>query len=311
MPNRNATSPWKPTRSDFLKASGAVIGCLPIGAAVADRSSILRFGMVTDTHYADRIPKGLRHYRESSAKMAECVARMNEQQVDFLIELGDFKDQNQPTSEASTLENLKAIESVYGRFKGPRYHVLGNHDVDSISKQQFLEHIENTGIESDTNYYSFDAKGLHFIVLDPNYKADGSDYDHGNFDWQEAHIPDPQLEWLRNDLAKTSSPAIVFIHQPLDPRGEKVFVSNANQVRQVLQESKQVLAVFQGHLHGGYHTRIGGIHYYTLKAMVEGTGAENNSYAIVEVDNDHNITVTGYRRAVSLKKTARSPSSSS
>ena len=29
---------------------------------------------------------------------------------------------------------------------GPRYHCVGNHDVDSITKQQFLENIENTGI---------------------------------------------------------------------------------------------------------------------------------------------------------------------
>jgi hypothetical protein len=35
--------------------------------------------------------------------------------------------------------------------------------------------------------------------------------------------------------------------------------------------------------------------------MVEGSGEENNSYAIVEIRENHAITVTGYRRALSKK----------
>ncbi|MDF7823039.1 metallophosphoesterase family protein [Pontiellaceae bacterium B12227] len=293
---------WLITRCTFLKASGAIAGGIALGPAqAAGNTASLRFGIVTDAHYADTDPKGRRFYQDSTGKMAECVALMNDQKVDFLIELGDFKDQNQPATEESTLKNLAAIESVYGQFKGPRYHVLGNHDVDSISKEQFLAHVENTGIKPGSKYYSFDSKGLHFIVLDPNFKADGSDYDHGNFDWKDANIPSKELVWLKNDLAKHSAPTIVFIHQPLDPRNDKVFIRNAEAVRQVLQENKKVLAVFQGHLHGGNHARIDGVHYYTLKAMVEGPGTENNSYAIVEVDHDLNITVNGYSRAVSKK----------
>jgi hypothetical protein len=33
--------------------------------------------------------------------------------------------------------------------------------------------------------------------------------------------------------------------------------------------------------------------------MVEGGGVKNNSYAIVEVYDDNNISVTGYRKALS------------
>ena len=57
--------------------------------------------------------------------------------------------------------------------------------------------------------------------------------------------------------------------------------------------------MFQGHNHAGHYSHIEGIHYYTLKAMVEGTGQENSSYAIVEVDDDHTAVVTGYRWALS------------
>jgi hypothetical protein len=80
-------------------------------------------------------------------------------------------------------------------------------------------------------------------------------------------------------------------------------VKNAAQVRQILKASGKVLAVFQGHHHSGSYNSIEGIHYYTLKATVEGRGSENNSYAIVEVNPDGSITVTGYRKAESKELT--------
>ena len=69
-------------------------------------------------------------------------------------------------------------------------------------------------------------------------------------------------------------------------------------MRQIIEQSGRVLAVFQGHRHDGGYSLIEGIHYYTLKAVVEGPGLENNSYAIVEVRQDMSITITGYRKAV-------------
>ncbi len=189
---------------------------------------------------------------------------------------------------------------MFQQFAGPRYHVLGNHDMDSLSKRQFLGNVENTGLDAGRSYYSFDIRGLHGIVLDANYRADGSDYDHGNFDWTDANIPAHELDWLRQDLAAAKGRAVVFIHQLLDGEGP-VYVKNAREVRQILRESDKVPAVFQGHHHEGAYSRIDGIHYYTLKAVVEGQGQENNSYAIVELQADRNLIVTGCRKATSIE----------
>jgi len=295
---------WTITRRELLRSSGLVIAGLSIGIPFASANRVydkgnLSFGIVTDAHYADTEANGTRLYRESLAKMNECITLMNDKKVDFLIELGDLKDQGQPTAEDETLKYLTAIENVYGKFKGPRYHVLGNHDIDSISKEQFLALVENTGIKKELTYYSFDIKGFHFVVLDANFKADGLDYDHGNFDWKDSNIPLRQLKWLREDLLSTSKPVIAFIHQQLDVTGS-TGVRNALKVREVLQESGKVLAVFQGHHHAGHYSQIEGIHYYTLKAMVEGSGEQNNSYAIVDLTMENSITVTGYRRAENI-----------
>jgi len=261
------------------------------------RSGTVRFGIVTDCHYADADTVGTRFYRHSLDKLGECVEAMNEQEVDFIVELGDFKDQDSPPVEQKTLSYLRAVESVLCKFNGPAYHVLGNHDQDSLSKTQFLTNIKNTGINPGRSYYSFDSNGVHFVVLDANYKSDGTDYDHGNFDWTDTNVPPTELHWLRRDLAASRGAVIVLVHQLLDGVGSH-YVNNAAEVRQVLEQSGRVLAVFQGHRHDGGYSLIEEIHYYTLKAVIEGPGPENNSYAIVEVRPDMTTTVTGYRKAV-------------
>lgn len=271
------------------------LSCLPHRGAVSLRDPV-RFGIVTDCHYADTDPSGTRFSRESLSKLSECVARMNAEKVNFLIELGDFKDQNRPPMEQQTLSYLDRIEGVFRQFRGARYHVLGNHDMDSLSKGQFLARVENPGIDPRHTWYSFTVKGLHCVVLDANYRADGEEYDHGNFKWTDANIPMQELDWLRRDLAGSRGPAIVFVHQLLDGRGD-LYVKNAAEVRNVLEKSGKVLAVFQGHHHPGQCHQIGGIHYYTLRALVEGQGEENNAYAIVEVRPGRDVTVTGYRKA--------------
>ena len=296
---------WIITRRVFLRASAGTLGGLalaPLSCAPQlirrARRPTAKFGIVTDTHYADIDTVGTRFYRHSLDKLAECVELMNAKKVDFLIELGDFKDQNNPPVEQKTLSYLLTVEKVFQQFNGPTYHVLGNHDEDSISKSQLLANIKNTNIDSPCSYYSFDLKTLHFVILDANYTTDGSNYNHGNFDWTDANIAPDELDWLKHDLAAARGPVIVFIHQPLDGAGQ-YYVKNAADVRQVLQESGKVLAVFQGHYHQGSYSLIESIHYYTLKATVEGPGPQDNSYAVVEVLPNCTITVTGYRKAVS------------
>jgi alkaline phosphatase len=231
--------------------------------------------------------------------MENCISLFNDQKVDFIIETGDFKDQSEPADEASTISYLQTIEKVFRQFDGPTYHALGNHDMDSISKPQFLANIENTGIAPDRSYYSFDVKGMHCIVLDANFKSDGSNYDRGNFKWEDVNIPEVELNWLKNDLAAANGPAIVFLHQCLDGKG-RAYVNNAADVRKILEDSGKVAAVFQGHRHSGDHNLINGIHYYTLKAMCQGPFPQNNAYAVVEL-SPNRIFINGYASVEDLE----------
>ncbi len=286
---------WIITRRDFLKVSvGAAGFILSDFFKPEDRKPLARIGIVTDPHYAQIDSRINRYYRESLDKMKECIEFMNREEVDFLVELGDFVN----GSEEGTLEYLYEIEELYSTYRGARYHVLGNHDLDSLSKDQFQSVIRNSGISQEATWYSFNRNGLHLVVLDANFRSDGTDYHSGNFQWTDANIPEEQLGWLDQDLTYTDLPVLIFVHQLLDEDEGSHYINNAAEVRSILEKFPNVLAVFHGHQHDGQYKQINGIHYYTFIAMVEGSGVANSSYSIAEIHNNGDIIITGYRRAI-------------
>ena len=260
--------------------------------------------MLTDPHYADmdRPATSTRYYRESLAKVREAVGRLNGERVAFLAVLGDLKDMAPGESETRTLSHLTAIEAEVRRFRGATFHVLGNHDMDNLSKTQFLQNVVNTGVAPTSRYYAFSRGGVRFVVLDACVAKDGKDYDHGKFDWRDSFVPAEQLEWLQTELARARDPVIVFCHQRLDGTKDEC-VRNAAEVRSVIEAPRKVLAAFHGHDHPGAHSVINDVHYYTLRAVVEGSGPEQNAYAVVEVGGDLAISVTGFRRAETVEMT--------
>ena len=230
-----------------------------------------------------------------SRPLLSFVRTMNGRHADFVIELGDFKDQDKTPVEAKTLSYLRRIEQVLAGFAGPRYHVVGNHDFDSLSKAQYLGVITNGSIRPASTHYTFVTNGIRAIVLDADHKADGSDYDHGNFQWFDTNIDAPQLAWLEKTLAASREPVLIFVHQPLDGDVQP-WVTNARAVRALLEHSHRVIGVFQGHIHEGGYNVINGIPYVTLKGVTEGAGPANNPYACVEVTADLGVWITGYHR---------------
>ncbi|MCD6174616.1 MAG: metallophosphoesterase [Planctomycetes bacterium] len=310
---------WVISRRVFLKSSAASLAgltALPLSYTLAtSRPNTARIGILTDCHYADKDTDGSKYYRESDDKLSEFIRIMKKQEVDCLIETGDFIDEDD-YSEAQTITNLQTIEQIFQGspppHKIPMYHVLGNHDMSRLSKSQFLSYITNTGIDSNLTYYSFDINGLHCVILDANYGKDGStyyDYDHNNFSWTDPNIPPAERTWLEADLAAAQGPVLVFIHQKLDLHegynDDYCIKNDIEEIRGILEDSGKVLAVFQGHRHVGEYSYINDIHYCNLKAMVTDSGEANNSYAIIEVHPDRSITVSACRNEIRREFDAR------
>lgn len=261
-------------------------------------SQNVSFGLFSDVHYADIPANGTWTYKQSLDKLNACVDTMNKYKVDFMIETGDFKDMNKTGDAAEVTKYLTTIESAYSRFNGKRYHVLGNHDMDCITKDEFLAIASNSGIKRNRSYYSFNNGGVHFVVLDACFDSVGNNYSKGKYAWNDSNIPTEELQWLKNDLAGTLNPVVVFTHHILDGKGIYT-IRNAPVVRHILENSQKVIGVFQGHYHEGRYSLINNIHYYTMRSMVGGDFPESNSYAIVTI-SPQTIQITGFNRAVSL-----------
>lgn len=266
-----------------LGSTAASIACAQDGAA-----SGLRLGLITDLHHADKPPTGTRFYRETLGKLAEAAYQFQRDKPSFVVELGDLIDA--ADSVQVELDYLARINRQFSAVSENRHYVLGNHCVDTLTKEEFLG-----AVGQQRSYYSFDNGDWHFIVLDSCFRGDGKPYGRKNSQWTDANIPQEEIEWLSADLADTSHKVVVFAHQRLDVAGD-LSVKNAAEVRAKLEEPGKVFAVFQGHSHENDYQEIAGIHYCTLVGMVEGSGAENNGYSIADIHPTGTIRIVGFRR---------------
>ncbi len=278
---------------------GFLQGAIAAGAAttfgdIGDANPSVRFGFITDCHYAAHLkPSLMRWYADSLLKMDVFAAKMNELGADFVVEGGDFKDLGRTPEES--IAYLDAIERRFAAFKGPRYHVLGNHDHDNLSKDEFLSRISNDGQQAAKAYYSFERGGVKFIVLDACHRPDGVPYCRGNFSWKEAFVPKEQIEFLRAELASAAGPCVPILHQQLDAEDETC-VRNAAEVREVLEKSGKVKLVVQGHFHEGSFREVNGIGYFTSPACVL-NASPANAFSLVELFPSGGARITGYHAA--------------
>ncbi len=256
----------------------------------------LKLGLITDLHHADKPAAGSRHYRETLTKLDEAAQQFANDDPQFVVALGDIIDAAEDVE--TELGYLQTVRAAIDKLPGEKRYVLGNHCVHTLTKEEFLE-----GVDQESAHHSWDAAGWHFVVLDACFRADGVPYGRKNFEWTDTFIPEEQLEWLREDLKAAASPTIVFAHQRLDVKNNHG-VKNAPAVREILEAAKidgqpAVRAVFQGHSHANDLKEHGGIPYCTLVAMVEGSGAENNGYSSLSIDADENLQLSGFRKQVS------------
>lgn len=210
----------------------------------------LTFGIVTDVH-KDLIP-------DADKRLETFIKKANERKVDFIIQLGDF---------CMAEEKNRDFLNIWESFKGPKYHVLGNHDMDKHSKKEMLDF---WGMPKP--YYSYDFEGYHFIVLDANFlyqNGEYIDYNKANFyvdDNERTFINDTQIAWFKNDLELTKLPTIVFSHQSL--WHYQWGVKNRLTIQKIMEaHSEKVICCLNGHNHIDYHHHQNGVDYIEVNSM--------------------------------------------
>ncbi len=312
-----------------LCALGSAAVMLPAASPAAEATSMVKAGIITDIHHTSKADSATRKYSASLDKLQVFMDTMAAEKPAFIIELGDMVDTLAEGTDPA--QNLAEAEKIFTSFNGPAYHVLGNHEFDNLTRDVFLASITNTGIAKEQTYYSWDAGGVHFVVLDADYtpQAPHRPYDmntpEDNFwTWKDTFVPPQEIEWLRQDLSKSNLPTVVFTHQNLDRVDDQDHnIKNASEVRKVLEEDGQVLAVISGHDHQGGYSNIKGIHYIVLHGNVgvndyrtwaatsntEGFDKkQDNQFALLEISKgegkEYQLMLHGYGRqpSYSLKR---------
>ena len=253
-----------------LAARLVLVVCVALSLSAG--AEVLRFGLVTDIHAHDLdSPLEGKWMSHTEERLLAFTSDMNDWSPDFAIELGDFINGwavfgVDPGDPARIPDILAWADELYRQFDGIRYHVIGNHDLYNLDKPTYL-----AVLGQDTTYYSFDAGAYHFVVLDVQYAADGTDLAQC-FPSIAGFVPDLEMAWLRADLASTDRPTIVCVHQRLDDFLEawgRPTVSNGPELQALFAADGDVIAVLQGHDHANVHNVIDGIHYLTFVAMVD------------------------------------------
>lgn len=266
---------------------------------VSRGSPRLVVGLVTDLHYAPTTV-GSRHCSESIAKLQEAVHTFRTRNVDLVINLGDSIDAC--GSADAALARLKEVDATLAASGIDTYALVGNHDVEELTHAQVL-----AARKLPSAHRAFDCAGVHIVLLDSNLNPDGSSFSKGDFAWNDAWIGEAQMRWLKADLeASAGKPTLVFCHANLDDRRRANgalnghIVRDAAEVRHILEEAGSVIAVLQGHDHKGFASSIHGIPTIGLRAMVEGSGLEQNAYALLSPLPDGGMVLEGFGQQPSL-----------
>lgn len=262
------------SRRAFLKSATALAAAqaLPVSLvelAFADEGRSFSFAYISDAHIQQI--RGNRFVRNWDRGLIRAVAETNllTPRPDFIVFGGDL-------AQLGSKPELDHGAEILASLSGKVHHVMGEHDyyldLGEYWRQLFGPH-----------YYSFDHKGVHFVVLNSILTDD---------DWTLNRWPSPvqrmaemaildnpngspfmvgqkQRDWLRQDLEKVdkNTPLVVFSHSPLQQiyKGWNFWTEDAEQVQDLLKPFRKVNVLY-GHVHQIQYNQIGNIGFNSVMA---------------------------------------------
>ena len=260
------------SRRDLLASlAGAGLATAGFRADAAPAAPTLTFAFLTDSHIQPEL--------NATAGCTQAFRAARHVGADFAIQGGDhiFDALGVAAPRANSLIDLYArTEQDLGL---PVHHTIGNHDCFGVytqsgvaptdpeyGKKFFQDHFGPL-------FYSFDRRGVHFVILDSIGITAQRQY--------EGRIDAAQLAWLARDLAATqaATPIVVVSHiplatafdsyvpdtRPITPPG-KTRVLNAADVI-ALFAGHNVLGVLQGHTHINETVTWRGVKFITSGAV--------------------------------------------
>jgi len=241
-------------RRDFLKLTG--LGCAVVVSGCATSSNTagapydeFYFVQLSDTHWGF---EGAAINPDAKGTLRKAVAAVNglPRPPDFVMFTGDLTHTtDDPRERRQRLTEFLDVASAL-KVKDVRF-MPGEHDASLDNGKAFKELFGAT-------HYTFEHKGVHFIVVDNVSDPMGA-------------IGDEQLDWLRADLAAQPKDAriVVFTHRPLFdlyPQWDWATRDGARAIE--LLQTHDNVTVFYGHIHQEHHHMTGNIAHHSAKGLM-------------------------------------------
>jgi hypothetical protein len=242
-------------RRDFLKLAalggGAVFasslpGCASMATGGTDE---FYFVQLSDTHWGFN---GAVVNPDARGTLPKAITAVNALAVqpDFIMFTGDLTHTTDDPVERR--KRMREFKEVVGTITNKNVRFMpGEHDAALDKGEAFKEFFGET-------HYSFDHKGVHFVVVD-------------NVSDPAARIGDEQLAWMAADLAKQPKDAriVVFTHRPLfdlAPAWDWA-TRDGDKAIDILMPYQNV-TVFYGHIHQENHHMTGHIAHHSAKSLI-------------------------------------------
>ena len=267
-------------RRDFLKQVGlGALGASTFSSVKeSDNSKEESFQILhlTDQHVTSR--------RSGDKGYLKCIESINSMETspELVLMGGDMIFDGLYTDLDVYKESIKLYKDIKSKLDIPYYNCIGNHDVLGLSSRRKVPAdfpgigkkmiMDELGMDKD--YYSFNHKGWHFVVLNSIYEIEG---DNGPI--YEARIGKDQLEWLRFDLgAHQGMPTIAVSHyaafnhigqinQDFELKAMNHIVLKDNKELRLILERHNVKALLQGHTHMSEDFKFNNIWYITSQSV--------------------------------------------
>jgi hypothetical protein len=189
---------------------------------------------------------------EAANTLKKAVAAVNALEVppDFIVFTGDLTQTTDDPKERR--RRMGEFRDIVGELKVKPVHFMpGEHDASLDNGTAYKEFFGQT-------HYTFDHKGVHFIVLD-NVSDPG------------ARVGDAQLDWLKTDLSMQAADAriVVFTHRPLFdlvPKWDWATRDGDKAMALLLQHTN--VTVFYGHIHQEHHHQTEHIAHHAAKSLI-------------------------------------------
>jgi predicted phosphodiesterase len=220
-----------------------------VAAATARTAEDFHWVQLSDTHWGFEGPLVNPDAKGTLKKAVDAVNAL-EHQPDFVVFTGDLTHTTDDPDERR--RRMASFRDIVAGLKVKDVKLMpGEHDASLDRGKAFREMFGETR-------YTFDHKGIHFIVLD-------------NVSDPAALIGEAQLAWLQADLAQLDRNAriVVLTHRPLFdlyPQWDWATRDGAKALELLMPFAN--VTVFYGHIHQEHHQMTGHIAHHAARSLI-------------------------------------------